>query len=375
VDRPPARILHVAHNIAPHVGGLEAVVTAETRGLQERGYDVTVVGSASPGSTAPAGHTLEDGVRVIRVPAWHGLEQRWGIPFPVFSPRLVTTLAREVRRADLVHVHDLLYLSSWVAALWCRLARTPYVVHRHVGFVHHPSRLVRLVQSVVIATFGRLVTGGARALVAIDDHVAASLETSPVPAHVLGNGVDTDLFRPMSAPGRAVLRARLGLPTERVLALFVGRFVPKKGFAEVLAAAGDDYDLVLAGGDRPADVTDPRVHFLGEVAPDQVAAAYGAVDLMIVASVGECPLTVLESMASGLPLLARDDPALHTEWTESAGVLFVDVAAGELPAALAGLADDAAARQRMGLANRAWVEARFSWSQHLDHLERLYRDL
>jgi rhamnosyl/mannosyltransferase len=372
---PPARILHVAHNILPHVGGLEAVVAAETRGLAARGYDVTVVGSAAPGPGASTGRTVEEGVRIVRVRAWHGLERRAGAPFPVFSPRLVTALWREVRRADLVHVHDLLYLSSWVAALWCRLTGTPYVVHRHVGFVDHPSRVVRLAQWLVLATAGRLVAGGAGALLAIDDHVATALGRTSVPVRVLGNGIDTRAFAPATAEERGALRDRLGLPRDRVLVLFVGRFVPKKGFEAVLAAADDTHDLVLAGGERPPAVSEPRAHFLGPVAAADMPSVYAAADVMVVASIGECPLTVLESMASGLPLLARDDPALHTAWTGSAGVRFVDVEAGDLRPALRQLAADPTARVRLGRANREWVRERFSWESHLDVLEKIYRDV
>ncbi|HYF71638.1 MAG TPA: glycosyltransferase, partial [Nocardioides sp.] len=110
------RVLHVAHQVLPHVGGLEAVVAAETRGLAARGWRVAVVGSAGTAPGAAPGRRTEDGVDVVRVRAWNGLEERFGVPFPLFSPRLLPALAREVRRADVVHVHDVLYVSSWVAA-------------------------------------------------------------------------------------------------------------------------------------------------------------------------------------------------------------------------------------------------------------------
>ena len=42
---PTPRVLHVAHQVLPHVGGLEAVVAAETRGLAARGWRVSGVGS------------------------------------------------------------------------------------------------------------------------------------------------------------------------------------------------------------------------------------------------------------------------------------------------------------------------------------------
>lgn len=357
------RVLHVAHQVLPHVGGLETVVAAETRGLAARGWQVTVVASAAAG--AAPGRRTESGVGVVRIRAWNGLEQRFGVPFPLFSPRLVAALAREVRRADLVHVHDVLYVSSWLAALWCRILRTPYVVHRHVGFVHHSSALVRLVQAVVLATWGRLVLSGARVVLPIDEHIAATLP-DPARVEVLGNSVDTEVFRPAVEPARR----------DRPRVLFVGRFVPKKGFDVVAAAAGDDYDLVFAGGDRPPGVDDPRLEFLGSVPAAEMPTVYRSADAMVIASVGECPLTVLEAMSSGLPVLLREDPALHSAWTSGPGVRFVDMDGGDgggLAAALRELVADPEAMRRTGAAGRTHVRHAFSWTAHVDQLEATYR--
>ena len=104
--------------------------------------------------------------------------------------------------------------------------------------------------------------------------------------------------------------------------------MPKKGFAHVAAAASDDYGLVFVGGDRPAGLDDERLHFLGGRPAAEMPGIYRCADVMVVASVGECPLTVLEAMSSGLPVLANDDPALHSPWTSGPGVRFVDMAAG-----------------------------------------------
>lgn len=334
----------------PHLGGLETVVGAETRGLHARGWPVSVVSSGT-------GTRVEDGVRTVRVRAWNGLEDRYGVPFPLFSPRLVPVLVREVRRADVVHVHDVLYVTSWVAALCCLVLRTPYVVHRHVGFVHHSSALVRLVQGVVLATFGRLVLRGARTVLAIDEHVATGLPG----AVVLGNGVDTSRFQPRPASHR-----------DKPVALFVGRFVPKKGFDVVAAAAGDEYEIAFAGGERPPGVDDPRLRFLGAVPAASMPDVYASADVMIIASVGECPLTVLEAMASGLPVLLREDPALHSPWTSGPGVRFVDMDAGELAATLRDVVSEPDKMRRIGAEGAAFVRASYSWDAHLDRLEEIY---
>ncbi|WP_051276569.1 glycosyltransferase family 4 protein [Marmoricola sp. URHB0036] len=374
---PPraARVLHVAHYSLPHIGGLETVVAAETRRLAARGWEVALLSSAWG---ARAGRSVEDGVRVVRVRAWSGLEPRFGVPFPVFSPWLLVAMFREVRRADVVHVHDPLYLTSWVAAFWCLVLRTPYVVHRHVGFVHHSSLVVRLVQRVVLGSFARIVLRGAAVVVPIDEFIAAGTRRSlgdSVRVEVVGNGVDTELFRPAAPGEQERLRTELGLPVDQPLALFVGRFVPKKGFAQVAAAASDDYGTVFAGGDRPVGVDDERLHFLGGRPAAEMPAVYRCADAMVVASVGECPLTVLEAMSSGLPVLANDDPALHSPWTSGPGVRFVDISSGDLRPALEDLVADRASMRSAGAQARAFVEGAFSWDAHVDRLESLYDEL
>ncbi len=370
------RVLHVAHNSLPHIGGLETVVAAETEGLAARGWDVTLVSSSNP--SARPGVRTEAGVRVVRVRAWHGTESRFGVPFPVFSPKLLAVMAREVRRADLVHVHDPLYLTSWAAAVCCLLTRRRYVVHRHVGFVHHSSLVVRTVQRLVLATLGRLVLGRAEAVVAIDDQIASTTRDSirsPGRVRVVGNGVDETVFHPATPDERDRARSELGLPVGRPLVLFVGRFVPKKGFPFVVAAASDGYELVLVGGDRPMGTDDARLHFLGGLPAAEMPQVYRSADVMVVASVGECPLTVIEAMSSGLPVVANDDPALHTAWTAGPGVRFVDMAAGGLRRTLEQLVADPDGTRRMGEQAHAYVRDAFSWRAHLDTLEELYREV
>jgi len=383
-------VLHVAHHCLPHIGGLETVVAAETRGLAARGWDVTLLSSAyaevsihrsqARGTRPPAGPGVRDeaGVRTVRLRSWNGLETRFGVPFPVFTPWLLVTMRREVRRAELVHVHDPLYLTSWAAGLWCLLLRRPYVVHRHVGFVHHSSWLVRLVQRVVLGSVARVVLRRATAVLAIDERIAGETRDvvpDPGRVHVLGNGVDTDLFRPAAPEERLRTRRRHGLPEDRPLVLFVGRFVPKKGFDKVAAAAGDEYDLVFVGGDRPSGLSDRRLHFLGGLPADEMPAVYGCADVMVVASVGECPLTVLEALSVGLPVVLNEDPALHTDWTSGPGVRFVDMAGGHLRATLEDLTGDLAGTRAIGAEGLEHVRARFSWRAHLDRLSEVYGEV
>jgi len=360
------RILLVSHYYPPHVGGIENVVRREAVALAARGADVTVLTS---GDTSTI--TVEDGVRVVRVAAWNGPERRAGVPFPVFSPALPATALRWVRRADAVHVHDCLYLSSWAAGLAARLTRTRYVLTQHVAVVHHPSVLVRAVQRAVYGVAGRALLRGARPVFTLNASVAGFVRAHGArEQRHLANGVDTTLFRPAAdATERQLLRKWLGLPPDRVLVLFVGRLVPKKGYELLLAAHTPEagYDLVFTGdGDSRALAGRPGVHHLGALPPDGVADAYRACDIFALPSTAEgFPLTVQEAMASGLPVVTTDDPGYAPYELDRDHVSLLPREVPAFSEELQALAADPGRRARMGAYARTYAERAFAWEEHV----------
>ena len=157
----PRRVVLVSHYFPPHPGGIEFVAYNEARLLAAAGLSVVVVTCEPDGATTLELHP--DGFSVYRIRAWNGLERRHGAPFPLMHPSVVPRLLRLVRTADVVHVHDSLYLISWVAAAWCALLRRPLVVTQHVHHVAHPNRVVELAQRVVYRTAGLVLCCARRA--------------------------------------------------------------------------------------------------------------------------------------------------------------------------------------------------------------------
>jgi glycosyltransferase involved in cell wall biosynthesis len=370
----PRRLLIVSHYFPPHVGGIERVAWAEASDLSTAGEEVRVLTSAcgfGEALTEEAGEAA-----VCRVPAWNGLEALLGVPFPVFSPSLVTHSYRLVRWADIVHVHDSLYLSSWATVAWCRITHTPLIVTQHVEIVAHPRRSVILVQRVVYATLGILVLRTARRVAVLNTRVAdfvRALGVADSRITFLPNGIDTDRFRP-AQPGEAQqLRRAFGLPTERVLALFVGRFAPKKGLDKLLTAAGDEYVLVLVGGDPPPILAaDKRCVFLGRLDPHQLGEVYRACDLFVLPSEGEgFPLSVQEAMASGLPIVMSDDPGFAAYRLDREQVLLIEPTPVAIRGALLSLAHNPQRRAAMGGYSSDFARREFGRDQHIRRLRRL----
>ena len=124
---------------------------------------------------------------------------------------------------------------------------------------------------------------------------------------------------PPPAPDKSEIRARLGLPTDRPIALFLGRLEAKQKGLDLLATAIGrqaealrDWTFVFVGDgpDRPlidelakTPGHDIRVPGWSDAGTDYLAAA----DLLLMPSRWEgVPLVMLEAMDYGIPLLASD---------------------------------------------------------------------
>jgi len=364
--------MHVAifsHNYPPHPGGLEVVVRSVAEGLAGRGHRVTVLSTAWEEARGVA---EEGGARIHRVPAWHGSEP-WGVPYPVPLPsfRGAARALAEMAGADLVHAHGCLYATTLLARRLARKAGKPLVLTEHVGWVPYKNPLIRAVQHLAWATVGRHVLGAARAATTYNHRVVAWLgqRRAGLPVTYIGNGVDTETFRPRPAE-RSRLRAELGLPADEVLILFAGRESEKKNLGAVLALPRDGYRLITCGAERrvPADVLD-----LGLVPYRRMSDLFAAVDAMVHPSVGEgFPLAVQEAMAAGVPLVLLWEDG-YGEWLEPDVVAACrDEAA--LGPALERVAADPAWRAELSERERRWAVERWSWGATVAAYERLFLD-
>ncbi|KAK4235267.1 hypothetical protein C8A03DRAFT_36885 [Achaetomium macrosporum] len=140
---------------------------------------------------------------------------------------------------------------------------------------------------------------------------------------VLQRGVDTELFHP--ARRSDALRNEIA-PDGEIILLCVSRLAGEKGFefladvAKELDARGLRFKLYIVGGNRnaavEAEIKDSfatlteqgKVIFAGFRTGEALATAYASADIFLHCSITETfGLVVLESMASGVPVVARDE--------------------------------------------------------------------
>jgi D-inositol-3-phosphate glycosyltransferase len=370
------KIAIFAHYYPPHVGGIEVVAEGQATSLAARGEKVTVITAAS---AARPGITSSGNCTVRRIRSWNYLEKRWGAVFPVYSPSLIWHGFSAVKSSDVVHVHDSFYLTSLVAAAWAKVLRKPLILTQHVDLIPHPVPLVRFAQRVVYATTGGFILRSSRQVVVLNSRVAAFLLAKGVAEQrisFLPNGVDLDRFCPPAPAEKLALRRKYDLPPDKVLALFVGRFVPKKGFEKLFKLRPiENVELVFAGGVAPAGHTRPDQHFVGVLDRDRMPDVYKLCDVFILPSEGEgFPLTVQEAMSCGLPVVLSDDPAYDRYQLDRSLVQLVEPSVAAVTSALEQVAGDADLRQAMGTYSRLYATKNFCLTDNLEALAQIYRN-
>ncbi|KAI6840922.1 hypothetical protein KC340_g1638 [Hortaea werneckii] len=159
-------------------------------------------------------------------------------------------------------------------------------------------------------------------------HVRTYMEAAGAPSHKmrqLGRGVDTDLFNPCRRrKGYRKTDGSLLAPNDEIVFACVCRLAPEKGFeflaqaTRKLAETGLAFKLLIVGDNKNQAVVkemkdffrglEDYVQFTGMLRGTALAEAYAAADIFLHCSITETfGLVVLESMASGVPVIARDE--------------------------------------------------------------------
>lgn len=309
----PLRVILVTHYYPAHQGGVERIAGQLAERLAAAGV-ARIEWHASDCDAAPSPAA---GLSTAPAASWNFAERRLGFPYPVWTPTALRRLAHACRDADVVHLHDCLYLANLVAFAAARRARRPVLVTQHIGHVPYRNPLLRAAHRTANRLLGAWLLGGADQVVFESDTVRAYFSRFvrfARPAPLVENGVDTDRFRPATAEHRRELRARLGVPPGTPLLLFLGRFVDKKGLP-VLRDLAQRFPQArwLFAGWGPLDPSRwglPNVSVVHRPPTDELAALYQAADLLLLPSVGEgFPLSVQEAMACGTPALIGAETA------------------------------------------------------------------
>lgn len=394
-------------------GGMNVYVVEVARRLAARGIEVDIFTRATSSAqepvvrmTEPAGSD-EAAVTVHHVHAgpFEGLSKEQ-------LPGQLCVFARDVLRAEAAHpaghfdvVHSHYWLSGQVGALARDRWGVPLVHSMHtMAKVKNEALAEGDTPEPLAREIGEeQVVEAADVLIANTDLEAKQLinlyDADPGRVEVVHPGVDTGVFRPLSAADRARARQERDLPADALVLLFAGRIQPLKApdvllraVAELVVRRPDLRSRLVvpvvggpsgSGLERPtalanlaADLRiDDVVRFVPPVPQDELAGWYSAATLVAVPSYNESfGLVAAEAQASGAPVVAAAVGGLTTVVRDGVSGLLLDTHdARDWAAALERVVADPGLRDR--LAAGALVQAeQFSWeataAQTLEVYER-----
>ncbi|MEN3386553.1 MAG: hypothetical protein V7608_6597 [Hyphomicrobiales bacterium] len=309
------KFLCVTHFFESHGGGIERVAGHLNRHIAHAGHDVCWAASAADPAPCDAA------VKVLPLRCINPLEKFTGLPMPIPMASACVTMRQAVRWSDVIVIHDALYMTSLLAMMFAIMARKPVVLIQHIAEIEFAHPVMRWLMRLANRLVTRPVLGMADQTIFISNTVREAFADMQMKraALLLFNGVDTEIFRVAPGIDRAAVRGSHGLPPAGTLAVFVGRFVKKKGMAvlQELARQRSEISFVLVGT-GPIDPRRwrlPNIHVLGTLQPAALAELYHAADFLVLPSVGEgYPLVIQEAMVCGLSVIcgkesARADPA------------------------------------------------------------------
>jgi glycosyltransferase involved in cell wall biosynthesis len=310
------RIGMLADIYKPHVSGITNYLALSKTYLEKAGHEVFIF-------TFGDENYPDTETNIIR---------SQGLPLTDTGYHLSLSYKAQARKLlysmDIVHVHHP-FVSGTLALRYCRPRGIPIVFTNHTRYDLYAQVYMPILPDIVGETiiqgylppFCRacdLVIAPSEGLRQVLLHLGVN-----APMEVVPNGVN---LKPYAKINQRVDRSPLGFKPDQVVLVYVGRLGPEKNLPFLLrsfagaAAAYETIRLLLIGDgperDNLQDLVhnlniDDKVHFTGMVPYEELPGFLASADAFVTASVTEVhPLSVIEAMAAGLPVLGIISPGI-----------------------------------------------------------------
>ena len=349
----------MADTYKPYVSGITNYIDLNKRVLEGEGHEVYVFTFGDLDYT-------DDEPRVIRNSGVALADTGYYL-----SLRYKTAHRQLLQTMDVAHVHHP-FLSGRLALSYCRRAGIPIVFTNHTRYdlyaqARMPLMPTEVSQSLLQAYMPDFCD-------AVDLVISPSPGMKKVmrkygvqsPIEVVPNGVDMQPFR----QAEPLPRTDFGFFEENILLIYAGRLAPEKNldflirsFAGVSQVLPNVHLLIVGGGQKqfeeeikalpPRLGISDRVTFVGMVTYDRLPSYLAMCDGFVTASITEVhPLSVIEAMGTGLPVLGIDSPGVGDSISDCETGLLATNDMASFTARMTYLCMNTDLRKRMGYAAR-----------------------
>ncbi|NJE29753.1 glycosyltransferase family 1 protein [Thermococcus sp. 18S1] len=375
------RIALVSDWYYPKIGGVASHMHHLALKLRERGHEVAVV--TNDRKTGKEEELEAKGIELIKIP---------GVISPVlevnlsYSLKSTGELNEYLEDFDVIHSHHAFTPLALKAAKAGRVMGKATLLTTHSISFAHESRLWEAL-GLTFPLFSRYLKYP-NEIIAVSRAAEAFIRHfTDAPVRIIPNGVDDEVFRPLSERERERLKEELGIEGDVVL--YVSRMSPRKGPHVLLNAFSGitDATLVMAGSGEMLPFLkaqakflgiEDRVRFLGYVDGSLLPRLFGMADVFVLPSTTAeaFGIVILEAMAAGVPVVATDVGGIPEIIRNSESGLLVSPGNElELRNAIQKLLLDEGLRRWFGSNGRRAVEERYSWKKVTEGIEKAYENV
>jgi glycosyltransferase involved in cell wall biosynthesis len=306
----------------------------------------------------------------------------------ILTPDILFNLRAEVKKLDIIHLHELRNFPQLITALCSARAEKPFVIQAH-GTLLVSSHL--MLKNMYDKTLLKYLFSKAEKIIAVNEFEKKQILSYGVPSGkiaIIPNAINLDEF--FNLPQKGSFRMKYGLTGSDFVILYLGRIARDKG-ADILikAISGirnryNNVKLVVAGPDdgflpyvvklvRKLNLQNITI-FTGPLRGRDKLGAYVDADIYVLPSRYEIwGMTILEAYACAKPVIASRVGGVPQMVKHGiTGFLFESGNSEELGSYLAHFIENRSLIKEMGSRGREFVIKNYSIGKVVDKLEKLY---
>jgi glycosyltransferase involved in cell wall biosynthesis len=355
------------------IGGTETQIENKALKLNQRGIqtDILTFNYVSKRATIfQSGFEVINGLNVFQVPAIM-------LPRPsFFVNHIAGNFRKKLKQYDIIHFHNETDLSF---PLFSYGVKVPKILHCHCLDTTYFDYKRNFVAAQIFKKSADVFITLSKAL----NEMLLDLGIPKEKLRILQNEVDTEKFK-VSAEKK----------TDNLL-LFVGRLDPKKGIPFLLQSLKylkKPVKLVMVGPpsnykeyseiiinliEQAKKNTVHSITYVGQVGPNELVQWYQKAAITVLPSVAESfPMTTMESLACGTPMVASDVGAVsEVVHDHENGLLVPPKDPIKLAEAIQYLLDNESERLKLGKQGAKYVNENFSSEVMINQLIKMYNSL
>jgi spore coat protein SA len=319
--------------------------------------------------------------RLFRLPSWDRCNQvhpalyrsPWMIQKLIYR-RVLQPLLERLKRGDILYIHNRPECAE-VLASPAQQRGIRIVLHMHNSLLHPRSiKHLPALKDIPVVFCSEFLR----------KEVTSAYPNHFQKTHVVYNGADRDKFRAEGRKQKSVPQI-----------IFTGRLIPNKGVhvlmdaMRILQSRGIEAKCTIVGGSafggskptqyvRKLERTRPsNTELIGYRAGDELASLLRNADIFCCPSIWNdpFPMSLLEAMASGLPVVASKIGGIPEQLAYGGGILVPPNDKEALAAALQQLLEDASYRERLGKEALQASRGHFLWDNTRHEYDSLIHGL